>query len=168
MGFPKISMEIKREAARLFLVSENRAEAARKLGIHHTNFTNWQRQPWFQEMLETMRSEIEEDSKARLRLLAQESDSVALDRLRNGDSRVAKDGTLISVPMSGRDAAVIGAIARDKLRLAEGKPTRITASLDAIVKMREQMTRSVNSVTLEGEVVRDQITDSSDAKPSAD
>jgi hypothetical protein len=55
----------------------------------------------------------------------------AIDRLKLGDVVLdAKSGERVRVPLKGKDAMVIGGIAFDKLRIAEGRSTKITETVD--------------------------------------
>ena len=61
----------------------------------------------------------------------------ALDRHQKGD--VVGDnrtGDLVRVPIRGKDAAIVGAVAFDKLRLAESQPTSIVRHEDGKEELR--------------------------------
>ena len=50
-------------------------------------------------------------------------------------------GELVRIPIKGRDLAIIGAVAFDKLRLAENQPTKIVqheSSKDSIKRFTEK------------------------------
>ena len=67
-----------------------------------------------------------EEIKATLAQIVRRSGQQVLDRLRGGDTvRDPKTGTFVRVPMRGKDIAICGAVAFDKLRLAESQPTAI-------------------------------------------
>ena len=77
-------------------------------------------------MCQEIKTEFGEKIKYKFAEIINESADQTLDRLQNGDViRDTKTGELIRIPIKGRDAAIIGAVAFDKLRLAENQPTNI-------------------------------------------
>ena len=51
-----------------------------------------------------------------------------LERIEGGDVRLTKEGQLVDVPVTLRDLALASGLALDKLRLLDGKPSRLTAT----------------------------------------
>lgn len=75
-----------------------------------------------------IKTEFGEKIKYKFAEIINESADQILDRLRNGDViRDTKTCELDRVPIKGRDMAIIGGVAFDKLRLAENQPTNIVA-----------------------------------------
>ncbi len=118
-------------AASLFACS-NSIAASRETGIPASTIRHWSLNDIeFQEMGQEIRAEFGETIKNKLAAIVNESADQALDRLRNGDViRDPKTGDQVRVPVKGRDAAIIGAVAFDKLRLAESQPTSIVRHED--------------------------------------
>ena len=96
--------------------------------LHASTIRHWsQNDDDFQMMCQEIRTEFGEKIKFKLAEIIDESADQTLDRIRNGDViRDTKTGELVRVPIKGRDLAIIGAVAFDKLRLAENQPTNIT------------------------------------------
>ena len=102
-------------------------------GIPKTTIHHWTTLPWWAERLEQFRIETNAETKHQLLSIVRAGYDNVLDRLENGDHRpVGKE--IARVPMTGKDSAVVASIALDKLRVAEGLPTRITATTDALSK----------------------------------
>lgn len=118
-------------AASLFACS-NSITASRETGIPASTIRHWSLNDIeFQEMCQEIKAEFGETIKNKLAVIVNEAADQALDRLRNGDFvRDSKTGDLARVPVKGRDAAIIGAVAFDKLRLAESQPTAIVRHED--------------------------------------
>ena len=118
-------------AASLFARS-NSIAASRETGIPASTIRHWSLNDIeFQEMGQEMRAEFGETIKNKLAAIVNEAADQTLDRLRNGDViRDPKTGEQVRVPVKGRDAAIIGAVAIDKHRLLENQPTSIVAKTD--------------------------------------
>ncbi len=99
---------------------------ARDTGIPRTTLIGWSKQALWDDELVKARHQISEHILAQNLAIATKANEVVLDRLENGDSVVTKDG-VISVPMKGRDAAVVGGIMQDKAARGLGLPTQIHA-----------------------------------------
>lgn len=115
------------KAAASLFASSNSIAASRETGIPASTIRHWSLNDIeFQEMCLEIRVEFGETIKYKLAAIVNESADQALDRLENGDViRDPKTGELVRVPVKGKDAAIIGAVAFDKLRLAESQPTSI-------------------------------------------
>jgi len=101
-------------------------------GIPGSTLRHWRRNDEeFQSMCQEIWFEFGEEIKATLAQIVKESGEQVLDRLRGGDTvRDPKTGGLARVPMRGKDIAICGAVAFDKLRLAESQPTQIVRHED--------------------------------------
>jgi hypothetical protein len=83
--------------------------------------------------------EFGESIKSKLAAIIDESADQALDRLKHGDVvRDSRTGDLVRVPIKGKDAAIIGAVSFDKLRLAEHQPTSIVAKTNDVAALAQQ------------------------------
>ena len=123
----KHTREDRYKAAASLVATGNSMAASRESGIPASTIRHWAyNDEDFQLMCQEVRTEFGEKIKYKLAEIVNESTDQALDRLRNGDViRDNKTGELVRVPIKGKDAAVIGAICFDKLRLAESQPTNI-------------------------------------------
>jgi len=115
------------KAAAALVAGSNSIAASRESGIPASTIRHWSHNDAdFQMMCQEVRTEFGEKIKFKLAEIIDESADQTLDRLRHGDViRDNKTGELVRVPIKGKDAAIIGAVAFDKLRLAENQPTNI-------------------------------------------
>ena len=115
------------KAAAALVATGNSMAASRESHIPASTIRHWSHNDDdFQLMCQEIRTEFGEKIKYKLAEIIDESADQSLDRIRNGDViRDTKTGELVRVPIKGRDLAIIGAVAFDKLRLAENQPTNI-------------------------------------------
>ena len=144
----KHTIENRYRAAAALVATGNSKAASRESGIPASTIRHWAyNDDDFQIMCQEIRTEFGEKIKHQLAEIIHESAKETLDRVVNGDViRDTKTGELVRVPIKGRDLAIIGGVAFDKLRLAENQPTkivqhdsethlkRVTSELEAIGK----------------------------------
>ena len=123
----KHTRENRYKAAAALVASGNSKAAAQQSGIPASTIRHWSHNDEdFQMMCQEIKTEFGEKIKYKFAEIIDESADQTLDRLRHGDViRDTKTGELVRIPVKGRDAAIIGAVAFDKLRLAENQPTNI-------------------------------------------
>jgi len=94
--------------------------------------------------------EYGEEINANLAQIVRESGEQVLDRIGNGDViRDPKTGELVRVSMRGKDLAITGAVAFDKLRLAEAQPTSIVRHEETSAQI-ERLAREFAAISLAG------------------
>lgn len=123
----KYTREDRYRVAALLFSTGNSMEVFRETGIPASTIRYWAHNDEdFQLMCQEIRAEFDDKIKYKYVQIIDESTDQVLDRLRNGDvMRDNKTGELIRVPVKAKEAAIIGAIVSDKLRLAENQPTTI-------------------------------------------
>ena len=123
----KYSLEDRYKAALALTATGNSKAASRESNIPASTIRYWDNNDEdFRLICQEIRTEFGEKIKFKFATIIDESSDQVLDRLRNGDVvRDTKTGDLVRVPIKGKEAAIIGAIAFDKLRLAGNLPTQI-------------------------------------------
>ena len=123
----KYTREDRYKAAAALVATGNSKAASRESRIPASTIRHWSNNDDdFQLMCQEIKTEFGEKIKYKFAEIINESADQTLDRLKYGDViRDTKTGELVRVPIKGRDAAIIGAVAFDKLRLAENQPTNI-------------------------------------------
>jgi len=139
----KLTIENRYRAAAALVASGNSKDASRESGIPASTIRHWaHNDDDFQIICQEIRTEFGERIKHQLAEIIHESAKETLDRVKNGDViRDTKTGELVRVPIKGRDLAIIGGVAFDKLRLAESQPTAIVQhenSEDSIKRFTEK------------------------------
>ena len=157
----KHTREDRYKAAAALVATGNSKAASRESGIPASTIRHWsQNDDDFLLMCQEIKTEFGEKIKYKFAEIINESADQTLDRLRNGDViRDTKTGDLVRVPVKGKDAAIIGAVAFDKLRLAENQPNKIVQHKDGAEEMRRlaekfQMISRANSRGDNAEVER--------------
>ncbi len=137
----KYTREDRYKAAAALVSNGNSKAASRQSGIPASTIRHWsQNDHDFQMMCQEVRTEFGDKIKFKLAEIIDEAADQTLDRLQHGDVvRDTKTGELVRVPIKGKDAAIIGAVAFDKLRLAENQPTNIVSHEDAEENLRRVM-----------------------------
>lgn len=126
-------------AARVFVETGSPAEAAKACGVTNGAVQRWLRREDFRLDVEAYTRQLERRQSALLRQAADKAIRRMIQTLDEGEQRMASGGAVVTVPVTGRDAAMMAGVAFDKLRLAEGRPTRITADVARIAAVRGQM-----------------------------
>jgi len=136
----------RREVASLFAVLGNQREVAKITGVPETTICKWRKTAWWDAFLQAARSEHEAEVDAMQSRIIKEANQVVMDRLRNGDYKILKDGTLKRVPVTAKDAATVGAITFDKRQIARSLPTSINVNAgDMLAQMADNMRRLAQS-----------------------
>jgi hypothetical protein len=118
-----------------------------KLAVSTVN--NWTKTEWFQEILGDCEQEYERRVRGKMNAIIEAAQNETLDRLHNGDAVLGKDGEIKRVPMRGKDAMTVGAIAVDKRWLSLGKPTAITNN--AGTKHLEDLAKAFEKIAKDNE-----------------
>lgn len=123
----KYTREDRYRAAALLFVTGNSMAVFRETGIPASTIRYWvHNDEDFHSMCREIRAEFNDKIKYKYVQIIDESTDQVLDRLKNGDVfRDNKTGELVRVPVKAKEAAIIGGIVSDKLRLAENLPTTI-------------------------------------------
>jgi len=123
----KYAREDRYKAAAALVATGNSIAASHESHIPASTIRHWtQHDEDFQLMCQEIKTEFGKKIKYKFAEIINESADQTLDRLRHGDViRDPKTGELVRVPIKGKDTAIIGAVAFDKLRLAENQPTAI-------------------------------------------
>lgn len=149
----------KREACALHVVLGNIEAVARDLDIPATTVQSWKKEAWWEEQQKELRAEKEDEMVAQLAEVIDEAHRQTIDRLKNGDHHVikTKEGHVVErVPMKGKDAATVGAIAVDKQRILLNKPTSISASQGTNEDMIKNFAKLVSQHDREERIVSEQ------------
>ena len=105
----KYSDEDRRRAVVEYCVKGVMSKVAERTGIPETTLSSWKRQEWWEAECAAVRSQINEQIFAQNLEVALKANEEVMDRLKNGDEVVTKDG-LQRIKMKGRDVAVVGGI----------------------------------------------------------
>lgn len=146
------SEQKKIEALTIFAVTGNIAEVERLTGVTRFIFKKWQKEAWYQEVLEDLRAENDSTFDAAFTKILEKLIGAIDDRVVNGDFVVLKDGSLIRKPVTLRDAVGAMMITVDKRQLLRGKPTSRTETT-SVEKKLEKLVEQFESLAKKGRPV---------------
>lgn len=99
-------------------------KASKYCGIPAVTIRYWTRQQWWQEASRQIRKTQNELLDIKLTTIINKTSDQLLDRIENGEYKLAPNGEIIKIPMHSRDLAVAGmAVPFDKRALIRGDPT---------------------------------------------
>jgi len=125
-------------AAYLYAASGNYSKVARDTNIPRTTIVSWAKDsPVWVDSLVKARQEISDEILAYNLEIVIKTNEEVLDRVKNGDVVLTKDGKQIRVPMKGRDLAVVGGIKEDKSRVALGQATSIVGKSESMASLAQ-------------------------------
>ena len=143
------------KAAASLVATGNSKAASRESGIPASTIRHWaQNDDDFQMMCQEIKTEFGEKIKYKFAEIINESADQTLDRIRNGDVvRDTKTGELVRVAVKAKELAIIGAVAFDKLRLAENQPTNIVQheNSDEHIKRLSDQWKAISKATRRGD-----------------
>ena len=126
------SDEDRRTAVALYLEHGKASIVSNRTGIPETTLSMWRKQEWWDDLAAVISIEVDDRLRALLRESAISGQEKAIEKLDTA---------------SARDCAMIAAIAIDKLRLIDGKPTRITegSKIDGLAAQLAKLSDQVNA-----------------------
>lgn len=165
MGRARHSIIDKRGAVTAFLITGSFKKASEATGIDRRTIGVWAKSDWWLGLEDEITELLGKRLTAKMRGVAIKAYEQLDDRLENGDIQAYRDDHF-RLPINAKDLSLIGNVASDKVRLGEGKATRISQSTDLqtmalqfeaiadkyIEKIGAQMTGT--RPIIDGEVVR--------------
>ena len=120
----KYSPEQKVAAAQAYLITGTSIQAQKFCGVKADVIRKWKSESvWWADLFQQVKKSKNDELEASFTRIMDSSLVVIADRLENGDSKVQKDGSLIKVPMGGKETAIILSIMYDKRALLRGDVT---------------------------------------------
>ena len=150
------------EAATTYAVTGSAVMVAALTKIPEVTIRGWRKQDWFQAILKEVWAENNELLNTKLTNSIQKAQDLLDDRLDNGDHKVLKDGTVVRVPISGKDLSLITAINFDKRQILRGEPTSRSETVgpgEKTLNKLEQLAETFKSLAnktrqpIDGEVI---------------
>jgi len=136
--------EQRRAACAEYLIKGNARAVARALNIPERTIYDWKDQEWWHTLSITIRKQTEDRITSELDQIIERAHRETLDRLDNGDVQLVKGADGYEerrVPIKGKDAATIAAIAVDKRQILLNKPTSISGKAEGLTDLMAQFER---------------------------
>jgi len=149
-GRSKYSDDKRRQAVVEYCVSGLMTKVSESTGIPATTLATWKNKTvWWDDLVVSVRSEINEAILAQNMEIAQKAGERMLDSLENGDEKLVWDKNKneyvkILVKPTGKDASVMGGISQDKARVQLNLPTSITGKATSIDDMAKAFNKLAN------------------------
>ena len=156
----KYTDEDRRRVVGEYCVTGNLQAVSKSTGIPRTTLIGWMNADWWVSLHDEVRQQTSAKILASTEQVIEKSYTVVIDRLDNGDPKLLKDPDGVykehRVGMSGKEAALVGAINVDKRQLLLNQPTSISSSsgskrIEDLVKKFQDLADQHNARTIEGE-----------------
>ena len=154
--------EDRRKVVVLYLTLGNFTAVAKQTGFPVRTITDWRHNAdWWDEFAAGVDQEKTDRIKANIDKIIDSALKNTLDRLKNGDEVVDKNGNKIRRKMSGRDTAIVGAVYFDKRQVLSHQPTSINSTnvdsrLAEYMAKFEELGRALSAKVIEGEIVENE------------
>lgn len=140
--------EFRIKAACVYAMTGSAAKTGEILGIKPGTIRQWKLQPWWQQVIDRIRNEKDDELDVKLTHIMDKSLEVINDRLENGDFVYdVKKGELVRKPMGGKETAVVTSIMVDKRamirekRVVRRQETEVMDRLKNLASEFEKMTK---------------------------
>lgn len=118
------SPEQKIAAAQAYLITGTSVKAQKYCGVKADIIRDWKcRSTWWADLFLTVKKQKNDELEATFTYIMDSALNQVADRLENGDSKLQKDGTIVKVPMGGKETAIVLSIMYDKRALLRGDVT---------------------------------------------
>lgn len=129
--------EQRRQAVMEYAICGVMSHVSRNLNIPEPALCQWKQSDWWESLSKEVQTPKEEHILAQYTEITTKAGEVVMDRLENGDVRLV-GGERVRVPVSARDASIIGGISFDKRRLVLNQPTSISVKSDNLEELASQ------------------------------
>ena len=124
-----VPLSTRRDLIRDYLLNGNQTAIAARYNVDNSTLSKWTKKHWWQDEIAELQAAIDFEQRCKARGIIAKAQQQALDRLDQGDPFVLKGGLVVSIPVKALDCARIGTLWLDRLRILEGKPTKISATI---------------------------------------
>jgi hypothetical protein len=132
--------EEKVQAATAYFMCGSFKQVQRDIGISWDTVRTWKDSaPWWDEIIHKLRREKQDELDVMMTNYLHEAQHQALDRIKNGDCKLDKNGEVVRVPMSGRDIALTSVAFFDKRALIRGDATSISRRQDPLGDIKDKL-----------------------------
>ena len=118
------SPEQKVAAAQAYLITGTSVQAQKYCGVKADIIRDWKsKSTWWADLFTTVKKQKNDELEASFTRILDTSLGQLEDRLEGGDYKLQRDGSIIRIPMGGKEVAIVLAIMYDKRALLNGDVT---------------------------------------------
>jgi transposase-like protein len=129
-------LDERERAVALYLIHGNSHKVSELTGIPQRTLNDWiRRAEWWADSLARIRHEHQAEIDAGLTRIISDAIAQQLDRLEHGDEVILDKDTVMRRKLSGKDCAVMAAIAFDKRQILRHEPTSIRTAESRSVRL---------------------------------
>ena len=149
-GRSKYSDDKRRQAVVEYCVNGLMTKVSESTGIPETTLATWKNKTvWWDDLVVSVRSEINEQILSQNMKIATKAGERVLDSLENGDEKLVWDKNKneyvkILLKPTGKDASIMGGISQDKARVQLNLPTSITGKATSIDDLAQEFNKLAN------------------------
>lgn len=158
--------EEKLRAVMIYVTTGTIKKAAKLAGIPQQTLSDWKNKAvWWDDTVRECRKKKQDELDAMYTNVIHDIVEQVADRVKNGDTKVDKNGNQFKVPMGGKDLAVTMAVTFDKRQLLRGEATtrvekvsekdRLDRLADKFKEMSQKMRDSgMDTKIIDAEIIR--------------
>lgn len=137
-GSQYFTEESRIKAACVYAMTGSAVKTGEILGIRPGTIRQWKMQPWWQQVIDRIRTEKDDELDVKLTHILDKTVEVINDRLENGDYVYdAKNQELIRKPMGGKETAVVTSIMVDKRQLLRERREQKRDETDVMKRLKD-------------------------------
>lgn len=131
------SVEQRYHAAALFVSTGNMAEVERQTSIPYQTLMNWKKSQWFIDAVEELKSQRYDQLDSRLASIVDKATKIVEERLVEGDVKMLRDGTTVTVPVDAKTASTILQSSFNQMQVVNNRPTSISANMSVDERLNQ-------------------------------
>ena len=151
-----------RKLCEIYLDTGNMSKAAKLTKVSYGSALNWQKEPWFNELIEEIKHERSQEVVTKVNLLKNRALEVVEDRLVNGDYIYdQKTGETVRKPIGAHIASRVMkdtfdiALRREQMEMNKKVKETEEKITDRLLKLGEEFKKFAKSKEIKGEVIDD-------------
>lgn len=140
-----------------YVLLRNASRVEEITGVPAGTINYWKTLPWWEVEEAKVRRAQAEETVSRYHQIVKKTQELIMDRLEIGDTRMTKDGALITLPVPAKDLAVINGVAIDKQKALEREIINMGSGdltmTERLKALEEKFKKVIEEKTIEGEVL---------------
>ena len=98
---------------------------------------NWKKSQWFIDAVEELKSQRYDQLDSRLASIVDKATKIVEERLVEGDVKMLRDGTTVTVPVDAKTASTILQSSFNQMQVVNNRPTSISATMSVDERLNQ-------------------------------